>query len=174
MLYSVSFFFFLNALCHCSRFVFCYYYEVSRKHLIDNIVLFLLIASYLHLPIWILFFPFPLWGLYCLKLSPFILWVCYQVEVAIVIFAIISVQKHSDIELKISDSVCLSPYPKFCALFPFGFKEKSSFQLFFFFKGRSSGNELPQLFFLSFFFFFFAWERLYFSFMSKGWHCWIE
>ena len=42
--------------CLCSRFMFCGYHEVCIKRLVDKMVLFLLIASYLHLPIGFLTF----------------------------------------------------------------------------------------------------------------------
>ena len=54
--------------CVFSRFMFCSYHEAC---LIDKIVLFLLLAFYLHLPVWIPFFLFPFWLLFS-QIIPFV------------------------------------------------------------------------------------------------------
>lgn len=83
---SIIFFFplFFNVSYLCSKFMFYGYHKVCIKYLIDKIVLFILIASVLHLPVKVL--SFSSFMSCCLKLSHFMLWICYLIEVAIVIF----------------------------------------------------------------------------------------
>ena len=88
----------------------------------------LLVTSYIPLSIQVLFFPFSLLWFSCLKISLFILWVCYQIEVSIVYFsfnlyAIIKCLKaNSDKESQFSDCLFISLLKVLCTfafLFPF-------------------------------------------------------
>lgn len=77
MFFSVSSFF--NVSCLCSRFFFCGYHEVCIKCLIDKVVLFLLIASHVHLSLQVAFFSLPPFSFCCHKLSFSTLWVHNQI-----------------------------------------------------------------------------------------------
>ena len=80
----------------------------------------LLVTSYIPLSIQVLFFPFSLLWFSCLKISLFILWVCYQIEVSIVYFsfnlyAIIKCLKaNSDKESQFSDCLFISLLKVLC------------------------------------------------------------
>lgn len=76
----LSFIFYVS--CLFSRFMFCSYHEVC---LIDKIVLFLLLAFYLHLPIQVLSFSSSPFMFLLPQSILFYLWVCYKIKVATVI-----------------------------------------------------------------------------------------
>ena len=67
-----------------SRLMFCGYHKVCIKQLIDKIILFLLIASYLHLSIWVLSFSSSPFLFLLSQILLLMLCVCYQIEAAIV------------------------------------------------------------------------------------------
>ena len=122
----------------------------------------LLVTSYIRLSIQILFFPFSLLWFSCLKISLFILWVCYQIEVSIVYFStpsfnlyatIKSLKASSDKESKFSDCLFISLLKVLCTFACFflteGNKRRDELEklvLTFFCKTRSSIDELPQAF----------------------------
>ena len=120
----------------------------------------LLVTSYIHLSIQVLFFPFSLLWFSCLKICLFILWVCYQIEVSIVYFSfnlyatIKCLKANSDKESQFSDCLFISLLKVLCTsafLFPFNKRKqkkwvrKVCFNIFFC-KTRSSIDELPQAF----------------------------
>ena len=125
--------------CLCFRFMFCDYILVCI-----NISISQSFFCWWHLIFIYLYvfhsFSFLLFCFCCLKLSLFMLWICYQIEVGMVIFSaffsftlytVIKCWKlYSDIESQFSNSVYLSPCSKFCVLLSFCFREKSSFQHF--------------------------------------------
>ena len=84
MVFSVSFLF---VSCPWSRFLYCVYHDICIKHLINNIVLFLLIAS-LHLCLQVLSFSF----VSLLQIFSFLLCICYQMKVAIVILMVFTLK----------------------------------------------------------------------------------
>ena len=92
---------------------FCGYHEVCIKYLINKIALCMLIASYLHLPIQVCPFPPPLSCSSCLKWCPFMLWVCYQTEVALVVFTAFSPFNFY------APTVCLKIYSDWVGIFWF-------------------------------------------------------
>ena len=107
---------FFYAFCFFPKSVFCDSHEICMCCLIDKIVHSLLIASYLHLSIWALSFSSPFMFLFSQN-TPFLCWLHYRIEIAMVIFtaffpfklyAIIKcLTTYSDIELQSPDSACV-------------------------------------------------------------------
>ena len=79
----LSFLFFFYISCLCSRFMFCGEKVVYKESFMDKIVFYLLLPFYLHFLYKFHPFPLPLLCFCCLKLSLFMLWVCYQIDVPI-------------------------------------------------------------------------------------------
>lgn len=166
----LSFLFYYGS-CLCSRFMCCGDCEVYIKHLIDEIVLFLLAASYLFACIGPIFFLLPI--CFCCPIIPFCvvnlwpnwsrcgyLYCCFLFNLYTVIKCLTT---YCDTEVAVSWCVCLTAYSGLCLLLPFCFRYKRSSQHFL--SGRW-GARLCQL--LP------AWESLHFRFRSEWWLCWME
>ena len=78
--FSVFSFFYTS--CLCSRFMFCGEKVVYKESFMDKIVFYLLLSFYFHFLYKFHAFPLPFLCC-CLKLSLFMLWVCYQIKVPI-------------------------------------------------------------------------------------------
>ena len=102
----LSFIFYVSHL--FSRFRFCSYHEVC---LIDKIVLFVLIAFYLHLPIQVLSFSSSPFMFLLPQSILFYLWVCYSYFYCFFLFAFYAIIKclttFSDVGLQSSDTATL-------------------------------------------------------------------